>query len=61
MICDKCGYNMPAECCGIGNYWDDIRLPGLDYLLVENTLGKFGRKVETFNKLPVNVQELVSF
>ncbi len=22
MICDKCGYNMPAECCVIGNYWD---------------------------------------
>jgi len=46
---------------GIGNHWDDVRLPGFDYLVVENTLAKFGQKVETFNKLDVNVQELVSF
>ena len=45
---------------GIGNYWDDVRLPGFDFLLVENTLGKFGKKVETFNSLPVNVQKLVA-
>ncbi len=46
---------------GIGNYWDDVRLPGFDYLVVENTLGKFGERVDTFNKLDVNVQELVTF
>lgn len=46
---------------GIGNYWDDVRLPGFDYLVVENTLGKFGRDVETFNKLPLNVQNCVRF
>ena len=46
---------------GIGNYWDDVRLPGLDYLVVENTLGKFGKRVETFNRLPVNVQSLVAW
>ena len=44
---------------GIGNYWNDVRLPGFDYLVIENTLGKFGRRVETFNSLPLNVQELV--
>lgn len=44
---------------GIGNHWEDIRLPGFDYLVIENTLGKFGRKVESFNALPLNVQELV--
>jgi Xaa-Pro aminopeptidase len=44
---------------GIGNYWSDVRLPGFDYLVIENTLGKFGRRVETFNRLPLNVQELV--
>ena len=46
---------------GIGNYWDDVRLPGFDYLVVENTLGKCGRTVETFNRLPVKVQHLVGF
>ena len=45
---------------GIGNYWDDVRLPGFDYLVVENTLGKFGDRVETFNQLPANVQHLVA-
>ena len=44
---------------GIGNHWDDVVIPGFDYLVIENTLGKFGRKVETFNTLPLNVQELV--
>jgi Xaa-Pro aminopeptidase len=44
---------------GIGNHWNDVRIPGFDYLVIENTLGKFGRKVETFNALPLNVQELV--
>jgi Xaa-Pro aminopeptidase len=44
---------------GIGNYWNDVRIPGFDYLVIENTLGKSGRKVETFNALALNVQELV--
>ena len=44
---------------GVGNYWNDVRLPGFDYLVVENTLGKFGKRVETFNRLPINVQHLV--
>lgn len=44
---------------GIGNKWDDIVIPGLDFVLVEKTLGKFGRNVEVLNKLPISVQHLV--
>lgn len=46
---------------GIGNSWNDVVIPGFDYMVVENTLGKFGPKVETFNRLPLNVQSFVSF
>jgi len=46
---------------GIGNHWHDVQLPGLDYLVIENTLGKFGARVETFNRLPLNVQQYVTF
>ncbi len=44
---------------GVGDYWDDVVIPGMDYVVVENTLGKFGRRVETFNQLPLNVQRMV--
>jgi len=44
---------------GIGNKWDDIVIPGLDYIVVEKTLGKYGRDVKVLNSLPVNVQYLV--
>ena len=44
---------------GIGNYWNDIVIPGFDFLVVENTLGKFGSRVETLTKLPNNVQGFV--
>jgi Xaa-Pro aminopeptidase len=44
---------------GIGNHWDDVIIPGLDYVVIENTLGKFGTRVETFNRLPNDVQPLV--
>jgi Xaa-Pro aminopeptidase len=44
---------------GIGDHWDDVILPDLDYLVIENTLGKFGKRVENFNSLPLNVQSLV--
>jgi hypothetical protein len=36
-----------------------IIIPDMDYVVVENTLGKFGTPVETFNELPLNVQALV--
>jgi Xaa-Pro aminopeptidase len=43
---------------GIGNHWDDVILP-VDFVVVENTLGKFGERVEEFNQVPRNVQPLV--
>jgi hypothetical protein len=44
---------------GVGNRWNDVVIPGLDYLVVERTLGKEGAKVEVLTRLPVNVQHLV--
>ncbi len=44
---------------GHGDRWDDVVIPGFDYLVVENTLGKYGHRVETLNKLPVNVRHPV--
>lgn len=44
---------------GIGSNWDDVIIPGLDYLVVEKTLGKTGPQVEVLTKLPVDVQPLV--
>lgn len=40
--------------------WErDVIIPDMDYVVVENTLGKSETRVETFNKLPLNVQSLV--
>ncbi|MEG2001272.1 MAG: M24 family metallopeptidase, partial [Evtepia sp.] len=44
---------------GFSNNWNDSVIPGLDYLLVEKTLGKYGHQVEVLNDLPINVQHLV--
>lgn len=44
---------------GFGNHWNDVVIPGFDYIVVENTLGKFGDRVETLTQLPINVQSLV--
>jgi hypothetical protein len=44
---------------GVGDQWNDIVIPGFDYCVVENTLGKFDTRVETLTKVPTNVQELV--
>ena len=45
---------------GIGDRWDDIVIPGMDFVLIENTLGKFGTQVENFNeRTPKNVQKMV--
>jgi len=43
---------------GIGDRWDDVVIPGFDYCVVENTLGKYGTRVERLTRLPVNVQHL---
>jgi hypothetical protein len=44
---------------GIGDMWNDVILPDVDFVVVENTLGKFGREVEEFNRVPRNVQKLL--
>lgn len=44
---------------GVGSKWDDIVIPGLDYLVIEKTLGKYGKEVRVLNDLPVNVQHMV--
>ncbi|NVM31405.1 MAG: M24 family metallopeptidase, partial [Candidatus Helarchaeota archaeon] len=44
---------------GIGDNWNDLILPDLDFIVIENTLGKFGKKVETLTELPLNCQSLV--
>jgi Xaa-Pro aminopeptidase len=44
---------------GIGDHWDDVIIPGFDFCVVENTLGKFGSRVECLTKVPVHAQELV--
>jgi Xaa-Pro aminopeptidase len=45
---------------GIGDHWDDAVIPGFDYCVVENTLGKYGTRVETLTKAPIHAQELVA-
>jgi len=44
---------------GVGNMWHDVIIPGLDYVLVEKTLGKYGPRVDVLNELPVDLQHLV--
>ena len=44
---------------GIGNRWNDVVLPGLDFVVVENTLGKWGPRVEELNAVPRDAQALV--
>src|SRR3954468_22981501 len=44
---------------GIGDRWKDVVIPGFDFCVVENTLGKYGERVETLTKLPIHVQSLV--
>jgi Xaa-Pro aminopeptidase len=44
---------------GIGDFWHDVVISGFDYCVVENTLGKYGPRVECLTKVPVHAQELV--
>jgi Xaa-Pro aminopeptidase len=45
---------------GIGDHWDDVVIPGFDFCVVENTLGKYGTRAETLTKVPIHAQELVA-
>jgi len=44
---------------GIGDRWNDVVIPGFDFCVVENTLGKYQTRVETLTKLPIHAQDLV--
>lgn len=44
---------------GIGDRWHDVVIPGFDFCVVENTLGKYKQRVETLTKFPIHAQELV--
>ncbi len=44
---------------GSGSKWDDMIIPDLDYVVVENTYGKSGRNAECLNSVPVDCQDLV--
>ncbi|MDR3551571.1 MAG: M24 family metallopeptidase [Clostridia bacterium] len=44
---------------GTGSMWNQTIIPGVDYFVVEKTLGKYGRNVEILNSLPVDMQQYV--
>ena len=44
---------------GSGTKWDEQVIPDLDYVVVENTVGKWGRHAECLNQVPVDCQHLV--
>lgn len=44
---------------GIGDRWNDVIIPGFDFCVVENTLGKYQARVETLTKFPIHAQEAV--
>jgi len=44
---------------GISDYWDDIVIPGMDFVVVENTCGKYGGDLRELNRIPHNVQGMV--
>ncbi len=44
---------------GIGDHWNDVIIPGFDYCVVENTLGKYGPRVECLTRVPIHAQALV--
>ncbi len=44
---------------GINKSWNDLIIPDLDFIVIENTLGKFGNRVETLTKLPLYCQNLI--
>ena len=44
---------------GFYDTWDDVAIPGLDYIVIEKTAGKFGKQVRILNQLPVDLQPFV--
>mgnify|MGYP000944179952 CR=1 FL=1 len=44
---------------GMGSYWNQIVIPGVDFYIIERTIGKFGDEARVLNRLPIEVQEYV--
>ncbi len=44
---------------GFWGPWENHLIPGIDYLVIEKTAGKFGNEARILNKLPVNLQHFV--
>ena len=44
---------------GYGDDWSECIIPGLDYIVIEKTIGKFGNDVRVLNNLPINLQKFV--
>ncbi|MHA1294875.1 MAG: M24 family metallopeptidase [Promethearchaeota archaeon] len=44
---------------GFGNSSEEDIIPNFDYIVIENTIGKFGKNIITLNQLPLNCQFLV--
>ena len=44
---------------GFYDTWTDVAIPGLDYIVIEKTAGKFGDQVRILNRLPVDLQQFV--
>ncbi|MCL2708035.1 MAG: hypothetical protein FWF03_02845 [Defluviitaleaceae bacterium] len=44
---------------GAGSKWNEIVIPGVDYYVVEKTLGKYKSEVRTLTELPVDLQVFV--
>jgi hypothetical protein len=44
---------------GIGNYWNEVVIPNFEYIVIEDTLGKYGSEAHVLTELPPNVQKFV--
>jgi hypothetical protein len=44
---------------GCGSRWDEVVIPGMDFVIVENTFSKSGSRAECLNSLPEDCQSLV--
>ncbi len=44
---------------GFGSKWHEVVIPGFDYIVIENTLGKYDSTIKTLTQMPLNVQRLV--
>ncbi|TFF94117.1 MAG: M24 family metallopeptidase [Promethearchaeota archaeon] len=46
---------------GIGDNLNDVIIPDMDFIVIENTIGKFGKNIKTFTQLPLNCQDFIKY